>query len=36
MKAQFEIVITIPASTKHLYNIYTAPAQRLRRWAGAV
>ena len=23
---------TSPASTKHLYDIYTTPAQRLQRW----
>ena len=25
-----------PASTKHLYKIYTTPAQRLRRWSSIV
>ena len=27
---------SIPASTKHLYNIYTMLAQRLRRWSSIV
>ena len=26
----------IPANTKHLYNICTTPAQRLRRWTNVV
>ena len=28
--------VTILANTKHLYNIYTTPAQRLRRWSNIV
>ena len=27
---------TFPVSTKHVCNIYTTPAQRLRRWANIV
>ena len=27
---------SIPANTKHLYNIYTTSAQRLRRWSNIV
>ena len=25
-----------PANKKHVYNIYTTPAQRLRRWSNIV
>ena len=28
----FERKSSCPANTRHLYNIYTTPAQRLRRW----
>ena len=29
----FERKSSCPANTRHLYNIYTTPAQRLRRWS---
>ena len=31
-----EFIGTDPANTKHLYNIYAMPAQRLRRWSSIV
>ena len=32
----FERKSSFPANTKHLYNIYTTSAQRLRRWSNIV
>ena len=31
-----KLLYTCPANTKHLYNIYTTSAQRLRRWSNVV
>ena len=33
---QWLVLIPDPANTKHLYNISTTSAQRLRRWANIV
>ena len=30
------VAYAYPENTKHLYNIYTMPAQRLRRWSNIV
>ena len=30
------VTVSIPANTKHLYNMYTTSAQRLRRWSNIV
>ena len=30
------VLRVIPTNTKHLYNIYTTSAQRLRRWTNIV
>ena len=36
LKLKRIILFTVPADTKHLYNICTTSAQRLRRWPNVV